>query len=199
MQFDSRYSTKEFYWGLEPHHLVINAIPYLPPHAKILDLGCGEGKDSFFLAKNDFDVTAVDFSEVGIKKLTEYSIKENLKIQTQVSNIQSYIEDCGDFDAVLAMNALQFLKKDTVTTVIEKIQSKTKPRGLHVIASFVAEDFEQKKLVAAEGGYYFDEGELRSLYKDWSILFYEEKLGDWETHGEPEHRHYTVKLIAQKK
>ena len=54
-------------------------------------------------------------------------------------------------------------------------------------------------MVLSKGRYFFDEGELKELYKDWKILFYEEKLGDWETHGEPRHRHFTVKLIAKKK
>ena len=70
---------------------------------------------------------------------------------------------------------------------------------MNAIASFVAETPMQKKMVLSKGRYFFDEGELKELYKDWKILFYEEKLGDWETHGEPRHRHFTVKIIAQKK
>ena len=199
MDYNSRYSKKEFYWGLKPHNLVVNSIQYLPKNAKVLDLGCGEGKDSFFLAKNNFNVTAIDFSEEGIKKLNKFAKKEKLKIKTDVSNVKSYLQDCEKFDAIFAMNVLQFIDEKNIFNVIKKIKSKTKPNGLNVIASFVAETPKQKKMVLSGGRYFFDEWELRKLYKDWKILFYEEKLGDWETHGEPRHRHFTVKLIAKKK
>jgi hypothetical protein len=53
-------------------------------------------------------------------------------------------------------------------------------------------------MVLSKGRYLFDEGQLKTLYKDWNIIFYKEILGDWETHGEPKHRHLSVKLIAKK-
>lgn len=199
MDYDSRYSKKEFYWGMKPHNLVVDSIQHLPSNAKVLDLGCGEGKDSFFLAKNNFDVTAIDFSEEGIKKLNKFAKKEKLNIKADVSDVETYLQDCGEFDAIFAMDVLQFIDQKNIFNVIKKIQSRTKPEGLNVIASFVAENPRQKKMILSKGRYFFDEGELKKLYKDWKILFYEEKLDDWETHGEPRHRHFTVKLIAQKK
>jgi tellurite methyltransferase len=199
VDYDSRYSKIEFYWGLKPHNIVVDAIQHLPSNAKVLDLGCGEGKNSFFLAKNNFNVTAIDFSEEGIRKLNEFAKKEKLKIKADVSDVKSYLQNCEKFDAIFAMNVLQFIDEKNIFDVIKNIQSKTKPKGLNVIASFIAETTKQKKMVLSKGRYFFDEEELKKLYKYWKIIFYEEKLGDWETHGEPRHRHFTVKLIAQNK
>ena len=39
----------------------------------LLDLGCGDGRDSLFFAGEGLNVTSVDFSESGIKKLNELS------------------------------------------------------------------------------------------------------------------------------
>jgi tellurite methyltransferase len=199
MNYDSKYSKKEFYWGLKPHNLVVDSIQYLSKNAKILDLGCGEGKDSFFLAKNNFDVVAVDFSKEGIRKLKKFAKNEKLKIKADVSNVKSYLQNCKKFDAIFAMNILQFIDEKNIFKIIKQIQQKTKPTGLNIITSFVAENSKQKERVLSKGRYFFDKRELRKLYKNWKILFYEEKLSDWETHGEPKHRHFTVKLIAQKK
>ncbi len=198
MDYDSRYSKKEFYWGLKPHNLITDSIQYMPSNAKILDLGCGEGKDSFFLAKNNFDVTAIDISEKGIKKLNKFAEKGNLNVKASISDIGSYLENCDKFDAIFAINVLQFIDQKNIFSVIENLKSKVGPDGINTIASFVTENSKQKKMVLSKGKYTFDEGELKKLYKDWKILFYEEKLGDWETHGEQRHRHFIVKLIAQK-
>ncbi len=198
MNYNSRYSKKEFYWGRKANNLVIDSVRYLPSNAKVLDIGCGEGRDSLFLAKCNFNVSAVDISEEGIRKLKKNSRKEKLKIKTDVSDVKSYLQDCEKFDAIIAMNILQFIDQKNIFNVIEKIKSKTKPNGINVIASFVAQSPKQKKAVLSKGRYFFDKGELKELYKDWKILFYEEKLDKWETHGEPKHRHFVVRLIAQK-
>jgi tellurite methyltransferase len=37
----------------------------LPPGARVLDLGCREGRDSVFFAERGFDVTGVDIARAG--------------------------------------------------------------------------------------------------------------------------------------
>lgn len=196
--YDKKYSQKSFYWGLGSDELILRSVKYLPGLAKVLDLGCGEGRNSHYLAKKGFVVTAVDKSEIGINKLSNLSEKENLKIKKCVSDAQLFLNDCGNFDAIYAINVLQFIDQKNILSVIKKIQSKTKTEGLNVISSFIAENEKQKKEKISQGRYAFNKGELRELYKNWKIVFYEEKLGKWETHGEQRHRHFLVKMMAQK-
>jgi tellurite methyltransferase len=198
MTYDLEYSKKEFYWGLKTNSVVINSQEYLCSNAKVLDLGCGEGKNSFFLANNGFDVTAVDISSVGIDKLKKFAKQKNLNIKSKKADINNYLFSCEKFDAIFAIHVLQFINKKNILKVIKQIQSKTNIKGLNVIASFIAKNSKNKKKVILKNGYLFDKKELKKLYKDWKILFYEEKLGSWETHCRPKHRHFKVKLIAQK-
>ena len=49
---------------------------------KILDLGCGEGRDAIYLLDNGYNVLAVDYSTSAIQKcneLTENKYKNNFK------------------------------------------------------------------------------------------------------------------------
>jgi tellurite methyltransferase len=194
--YDSRYSENKCYWGVEPYELVADSAKLLPHSSKVLDLGCGEGKNSFYLAKKGFGVNSVDVSKAGIEKLQDFAEKEGLKIEAHVSDAGLFLNSCENFDAVFCINMLQFIEQKN--RMIKKIKSRTRPHGLNVIASFVAKNKKEKRRALPKGGYLFDEGELKERYKDWKILFYEEKLGNWETHGEPRHRHFTVRLIAQK-
>ena len=199
MSYDSKYINKEFYWGLKPHKFVVNAVDMIPPYAKVLDLGCGEGRNVFFLAQNTFDVTAVDSSQEGINKLITFAKSEGLNIQTEVSDIRVYLQHCEMFDTIFVINVLQFIDGDTIFDTIAQIQNKTSSGGFNIIAAFVAETVDQKEEFLLKGMYLFDEGELQRLYADWNILLYKETLGDWETHGEAEHRHFKVIIIAQKR
>ena len=68
--YDKRYNTEEYYWGLTPNRICYDIMKILPPIKpyRVLDIGCGEGKDSVFFAKCGYAVTAFDISELGLEK-----------------------------------------------------------------------------------------------------------------------------------
>lgn len=49
--YDRRYDTGEYYWGLMPNRICYDIMKLLPPIRpyRVLDMGCGEGKDAVFL------------------------------------------------------------------------------------------------------------------------------------------------------
>ena len=53
--YDKRYNSEGYYWGLTPNNLCYEILRIKPPtkQYKVLDIGCGEGKDAVFLARND--------------------------------------------------------------------------------------------------------------------------------------------------
>jgi len=57
-----------------------------PKRGKLLDLGCGQGRDSLFLSSIGFQVTAVDVSEIGIKQLLSKANEQNLSINGIVAD-----------------------------------------------------------------------------------------------------------------
>lgn len=67
-RWDSTYATNQDFFGKEASQLGRSALPVLQSHRvrKVLELGCGQGRDTLFLAQNGMDVTALDFSEAGL-------------------------------------------------------------------------------------------------------------------------------------
>ncbi|MBI3030151.1 MAG: methyltransferase domain-containing protein, partial [Candidatus Rokubacteria bacterium] len=59
---------KDYIWGTEPSSLALEVSDLLPPGARVLDLGCGEGRDSVFFASRGFEVTGVEVSLAGLRK-----------------------------------------------------------------------------------------------------------------------------------
>lgn len=63
--WNERYSTRGMVWGTEPNRFLAEFAAGLSPR-RVLDLGCGQGRNAVWLAKQGHTVTGVDQSEVGI-------------------------------------------------------------------------------------------------------------------------------------
>ena len=76
----------------------------------MLDLGCGQGRDSIALARMGYQVIGVDVSSVGVSQMLAVSSREGLDIQGIVGDMYEYPID--DVDIVLLDSMFHFYKKD---------------------------------------------------------------------------------------
>src|SRR4030042_440893 len=180
-EYNSKYSSEKFYWGTEPDRLVVELTEKIKPGGKILDIGSGEGRNTIFLAKNGFDVTAVDISENGIMKTKKMAGDNNVQIKAHVMDFSNFLENSPEYDAILCMNVLQFANLEKIKMAIDNIKIKTLSGGFNVIASLIAENEDMKEQAKSRGMYLFDKDELKKFYDDWKLLEYIEFLGDLET------------------
>lgn len=197
-EYNSKYSGEKFYWGTNPSRLITELTNRLKPGCSILDIGSGEGRNAIFLAKNGFDVTAVDISENGIMKTRKLAETHNVQIKTHVSDFIEFLSSSPKYDAIFCMNILQYISDEKIRSGIDSIKEKTSSKGFNVVVSFVAQNKKMKDEAQSKGMYLFDKWELKKFYDGWKLLEYREFLGRLETHGERPHRHFFVELVAQK-
>ena len=65
--WDERYAASELLWSAGPNHFVEAELAELKP-GRAVDLAAGEGRNAIWLADRGWEVTAVDFSLVGLDK-----------------------------------------------------------------------------------------------------------------------------------
>jgi SAM-dependent methyltransferase len=65
--WDRRYADTELVWSATPNQFVAEELADLPP-GRAVDLASGEGRNAIWLARRGWEVTAVDFSRVGLDK-----------------------------------------------------------------------------------------------------------------------------------
>jgi 2-polyprenyl-3-methyl-5-hydroxy-6-metoxy-1,4-benzoquinol methylase len=63
--WDVRYQEKGALWGAAPNEFLVEITEDLEP-GTVLDLGCGQGRNSLWLASRGFTVTGLDLSPVAI-------------------------------------------------------------------------------------------------------------------------------------
>ena len=62
-------------------------IKYFPREGKILDIACGDGRNSIYLARLGYSVTAIDFSKEALIRLNYFNEKENLDIESKLVDL----------------------------------------------------------------------------------------------------------------
>lgn len=119
-----KYYQDENLFG-EPYKELIAFFKKYPKKGKILDLGCGQGRDSIPLAQLGFEVTGIDNSKVGIEQMNQIATTEKLNLNGIVADIFEF-ENFEKYDFILLDSMFHFAKNDRKkeTKFINKIISR---------------------------------------------------------------------------
>ena len=121
--YDKYYQTENLFG--KPYPELMNFFSKYPMNGKILDLGCGQGRDSIPLARLGFEVTGIDYSKVGIEQMNQISKAENLKLNGTTADIFEF-DSFDEYNFILLDSMFHFTKNDKKreTEFIKKIISK---------------------------------------------------------------------------
>lgn len=109
----------------------------LTPNTRVIDLGCGEGRDSLELARQKCKIVcAVDISQAALDKLAEDVQRENLTNLELVNDNITTLEKIRDNSSDLAINmgALHMLVKDNDRQMhLQQVLRILRPGGLFLV------------------------------------------------------------------
>ncbi|MGY5956994.1 tellurite resistance methyltransferase TehB [Kosakonia sp. BK9b] len=156
------------------HSEVVNAMNFVKP-GKTLDLGCGNGRNSLYLANRGFDVTAWDKNPNSLSNLQSIRQAEGLdNLHIDAVDLNTLRFD-GEYDFILSTVVLMFLEAQTIPGLIANMQRCTKPGGYNlIVAAMDTADFP----CTVGFPFAFKEGELSEYYADWEPLKYNEDVGE---------------------
>jgi len=129
--YDNYYQTENLFG--KPYPELIEFLAGYSRKGKLLDLGCGQGRDAIALARLGYSVTGIDNSKVGIDQMNHIGIAENLDLIGQVGDIYAF-DKFDQFGIILLDSMFHFEKKDRKKEIglVKKIISQIRTGSLVV-------------------------------------------------------------------
>ncbi len=187
---------KTYIWGTEASLLAHQVSALLPPGARVLDLGCGEGRDSVFFAERGFDVTGVDIARSGLAKAERLASARGVRVHWVCGHIGGLatrrLAD-RSFDLVYSCGSIHYVPRTVRGRLFRRLQALTRAEGLHAHIVFTDGAIYLEK---GERIDYFASGELAAPYAAWLIVAGEQHLIDCRQDGTI-HRHSVEQILAR--
>lgn len=194
--YNKAYDREEYYWGVEPSTMCYEVLRYLPPTRplKLLDIGCGEGKDAVFFARCGYIVSAFDLSEAGLEKTRILAEKAHVAVKAFNANLWHY-RLTENYDILYSSGVFGYIKPDIRAEIMKNYKSHVNDGGLVAFNTFVNKPFiacapEKEKNCC------WKSGELFTYFHDWYIENCCEYVFDCNSSGVT-HKHAANRLLAR--
>lgn len=142
--WNGKFSKADYFYGTKANEFLASNISLLKNHKKLLCLGEGEGRNAIFFAKNGFEVSAIDASNLGLEKLQNRAIEEKLDIKTVCMDLNDWTV-LEKYDVIVASYLHMF--KNEREELFKKIENSLTSNGY-----FIGEFFSTKQLSFNSGG-----------------------------------------------
>jgi cyclopropane fatty-acyl-phospholipid synthase-like methyltransferase len=167
-KWDKKYLEKEKL--LLPRDPSNNLVNYLKQCSgkRALDLACGAGRNTIYLAKQGFSVDALDIAKVALDTLSKELKKQNLEdmVNIQLCDLDDYEIKKDAYDLVLMFNFLD-------RKLLEKSKQSLSKDGIYIVETYMVDETNEKKNSLRSN--MLEKEELKEIFSDgFEIVFYEE-------------------------
>jgi len=173
--WDARY-TRGLVYGTEPTSVARQVAPLLRAHTarRLLEAGCGSGRDALLYAREGFEVTGTDISEQALCRARQRASAEGLRATFLLDDLVETRLPTGTFDAAIAIHLVHLHLEDGRRAMVNQLWRLTRDAGLIVMANYSTREAgfdtwqrhgERNTRIDPKGKivHFFDEDDLRAL------------------------------------
>ncbi|MDF2962309.1 MAG: methyltransferase [Paenibacillus sp.] len=152
--------------------------------SRVLELGCGPGRNAIYMAQKGCDVDAVDLSQEAINWATERAAEKRVHVRFQCSNVFDLDLTPHSYDFIYDCGCLHHIPPHRRIAYIDMIRKALKPGGHFGLVCFAygeqgaeISDWEVYRLRSLKGGLAYTEQKLRSLFHDFEVVELRRMIG----------------------
>lgn len=131
--WDERYSNSNYVYGKQPNDFLKQHLNDIPM-GKILSLAEGEGRNAVFLAKHGRQVTAVDYSSIGLEKAVKLAKENSVTITPVRADLNGYKLDVGTYDGIVSIYC--HVPPHVRKALFSQLAAAIKPGGVFLMESY---------------------------------------------------------------
>ena len=188
----------------KPDPLSKKALRYVRGKGTLLDVGCGEGADSVFFAKQGFTVTAFDKNKEYLKRFRIYCKDHrhtNITIHQRSAVTYRYPHDA--YDVIISLLVVCCMKRSEFEKLVAPVRKAVKRGGIIVMSARnyldpeFAEYGERQKMIETNTFrskedcckflYFIEENRLREAFNDFEVLYHYEGYASCKYNEHPKH------------
>ena len=137
--WDERYGGEGRTWSGRPNAVLVAEAADLAP-GRAVDLGCGEGGDAIWLAEQGWQVTAIDFSEAGLRKAADHAAERGVadRIEFRQADLRTWAPEGEQWD--LVSSCFLHLLDDGMLRATAQMAEAVAPGGTLIVAGHHPDD-----------------------------------------------------------
>ncbi len=128
--WNQRYEGRELLWSARANRFLTAAAAEIAP-GRALDVACGEGRNAVWLAERGWQVTGIDFSDVGLGKAAELAEQRGVTVEWVCADLHEYAPPAEAFDLVAILYL--HLSADGRRRVLEQAARAVAPDGVLLV------------------------------------------------------------------
>jgi 2-polyprenyl-3-methyl-5-hydroxy-6-metoxy-1,4-benzoquinol methylase len=163
LKWDKKYeNTPTLLEKREPSKKLINLLDKVKGK-KAVDVACGAGRNSIYLASKGFEVLAIDISLVALNKLAKKGLEN---ITCKLVDLDEYEIPKNSYDLIIVINFLDRM-------LIPKLSAALKKDGILFIETYMHDMLNEKP--PSNPDFLLQKDELKSFFDDeFEVLEYDE-------------------------
>ncbi len=169
-EYYRKYPLEELGWELgKPRPILVEYVEKgLIPKGKALDICCGAGTNTVYLAQSGFEVTGIDISKTALKIAEGKAKQANVTINFLEESFIDLPFQNGEFDFVFDMGCFHHVEVQDRTQFIQGVHRVLKEGGVYMLTCFSDKNgprwnhFTKEQIVDLFSGY-FVLGEIRAV------------------------------------
>jgi ubiquinone/menaquinone biosynthesis C-methylase UbiE len=134
-RWNARFAADGFVFGTEPNAFLASQRGRLAPGMSVLCVADGEGRNSVWLAKQGLEVTAFDFSPVGLAKAMKLAQQNGVEVDYCQADVNEWHWDAVRYDVVVAI-FVQFTPPVQRSRMFEGMIRALKPGGFLILQGY---------------------------------------------------------------
>lgn len=177
--YEDREKGIPFFENLPDENLVAYFERGLLDPGKVLELGCGPGRNAIYLAQKGCSVDAVDLSQEALTWGKERAQEKNVQVNFIQSNMFDLEIEEAEYDLVYDSGCFHHIAPHRRIHYLETVKKALKPGGAYSITCFVEggelggaalSDYEVYRQRSLMGGLGFTEEKLRTIFKEFELV-----------------------------